>query len=155
MAPTLLRNNLRRRAFSLVEIMVVVVIIGILAAAVVGKVVGEKDKAMVKRVAGDLATLDTALERFYLDMDRYPTTDEGLEALREAPEDDEAEKWGGEYIKKLSKDPWGRAYEYESPGTENEDAYDLQSYGRDGEEGGDGFDADIKAWTDESDDEEE
>jgi general secretion pathway protein G len=154
MAPKVLRKNLGRRAFSLVEIMVVVVIIGILAAAVVGKVVGEKDKAMVKRAAGDLATLDTQLERFYLDMDRYPTSDEGLAALLDAPEDDEDGKWQGPYVKKLSKDPWGREYIYESPGTENEGSYDLQSYGRDGEEGGEGFDADIKAWTDETEEDE-
>jgi general secretion pathway protein G len=120
----------------------------------VGKVVGEKDKAMVKRAAGDLATLDTQLERFYLDMDRYPTSDEGLAALLDAPEDDEDGKWQGPYVKKLSKDPWGREYIYESPGTENEGSYDLQSYGRDGEEGGEGFDADIKAWTDETEEDE-
>ena len=140
-----------RKAFTLIEILVVVVILGILAAGVLTKVIGETDKAKVSRAKSDVAGLVSSLERFYLDMGRYPTSDEGLDALRTQPEDDETEKWKGPYLTKLGNDPWDRPYVYISPGDENIDSYDLLTYGADGEEGGESYDADIKHWTDESD----
>ncbi len=137
-------------AFSLIEILVVVVIIGILAAAVLSQVLGETDKAKVNRAQSDVQTIATNIQRFYLDMGRYPTSEEGLIALTTQPQDDEQSKWHGPYLTKLSKDPWGRDYVYISPGNENVDSYDLLTYGADGQEGGDGYNADIKHWTDET-----
>lgn len=139
-----------QQAFTLIEILVVVIILGILFAAILPKVVGETDKAKFGRAQSDVQGLVSSLERFYLDMGRYPTSEEGLEALRTQPEDDENAKWKGPYINKLSNDPWDRPYVYISPGDENPDSFDLLTYGADGEEGGEKYDADIKHWTDES-----
>lgn len=141
-------RNAKRRGFSLIEIMVVVLILGILATAVVSSVVGQTDSAKVARAKSDIATYMTNLDLFRMDMDRYPSSDEGLRVLKVRPEDDEEGKWKGKYVQKLSKDPWGRPYIYICPGEINEDEYDLLSYGRDGVEGGEKFDADILHWTD-------
>lgn len=149
------RSTLSRQkvseAFSLIELMVVVVILGILAAGVVQKVSGSSDDARVARAQSDVALLASSLEQFYLHMERYPTSEEGLQALRAAPEDDEEGKWKGPYLAKLANDPWKHPYVYISPGDVNVESYDLLSYGADGEEGGEGYDADIKHWTDEED----
>jgi general secretion pathway protein G len=80
-------------------------------------------------------------------MRRYPTEDEGMEALVRAPEEEDAENWGGPYVKRLEKDPWGNPYVYIYPGIYNTEGFDLLSYGADGLEGGEGFDADIGNWT--------
>ena len=137
---------LTRKAFTLVELMVVLLILGILAVAIVPNVVGKTDRAKRTKAESDVAVIEQLLDQFYLDMGRYPTTEEGLNALYYAPEQDQ-EKWHGPYPKKpISKDPWGHDYVYESPGTHSSLPYEVSSYGRDGKEGGEGEDADVISW---------
>jgi general secretion pathway protein G len=131
-------------AFSLIEIMVVVIILGILAATIIPQFIGQKHEAQVGTAQASIAELESALERFYIHMDRYPTTEEGLRVLVEAPAGSE-KKWRGPYIKLLRADPWGNPYQYRSPGTRNA-TYDLWSRGADGADGGEGNNADIGNW---------
>ena len=148
----MMRKRLRRkRAFTLIELMVVLVILGILAAAIMPNIVGKRDKARRTKAQADIAVIEGLLDQFYLDMGRYPTTEEGLRVLFYEPEED-AEKWGGPYSKKpIAKDPWGNPYLYESPGTRSSLSlsYELMSLGKDGQEGGEGYDADITSWPEE------
>ncbi len=140
------RDNLRTRAFTLVELMVVLLILGILAVAIVPNVVGKSDKAKRTKAQSDIAVMEGLLDQLYLDMGRYPTTEEGLRALYYPPEQ-EGEKWHGPYSKKpVTNDPWGRPYVYECPGTHSALPYEVMSYGREGKEGGEGDDADIINW---------
>jgi len=142
------RKTQDRRGFTLVEIMVVIIVLTILAAAIIPNLTGRTDDARVARARSDVANLETALEQFRLDMGRYPTTEEGLEALRQPPQSDDAYKWKGPYIKKpVPLDPWGHPYVYVCPGVENPDSYDLESYGADGQDGGEGYNRDIESWT--------
>jgi general secretion pathway protein G len=115
-------------AFTLIEIMVVVVILGILAAAIIPQFIGTTEDAKVSTAKANLVELENALERFNLNMDRYPTSEEGLKALTEAPPGDE-EKWRGPYIKLLRPDPWGNPYQYRVPGTHHTTAFDLWAGG--------------------------
>jgi len=132
--------------FTLVELMVVLLILGILAAAIVPNVVGRTDSAKHTKAQSDIAIIEGLLDQFYLDMGRYPTTEEGLNALYYAPEQDQ-EKWHGPYPKKpIPKDPWGHDYVYECPGTHSSLPYEVSSYGRSGREGGEGADAPIISW---------
>lgn len=109
--------------------MVVVVILGILAAAIIPQFMGTTDDAKISAAKSDISTLENALERFNLKMDRYPTTEEGLKVLVEAPPGDE-EKWGTTpYIKDLRPDPWGNPYQYRIPGTHHPTSFDLWSTG--------------------------
>jgi len=134
------------RGFTLIEIMVVVIIIGLLAAVIVPQVVSKVDEAKVTKAKSDVQTLETALTMYRLDNSKYPTTDQGLQALVTQPTDPSIRHWRqGGYIPHLSKDPWGNDYQYASPGTHNKD-YDLYSLGADGQPGGDGIDADIGNW---------
>jgi general secretion pathway protein G len=134
------------RGFTLIEIMVVVIIIGLLAAVIVPQVVSKVDEAKVTKAKSDVQTLETALTMYRLDNSKYPTTDQGLQALVTQPTDPSIRHWRqGGYIPHLSKDPWGNEYQYTSPGTHNKD-YDLYSLGADGQPGGDGIDADIGNW---------
>jgi general secretion pathway protein G len=138
-----------QRGFTLIEIMVVVVIIGILVGLVAPNILGRVDKARVTAATTDIATLEQALEMYRLDNHVYPTTDQGLEALVVKPSGTpEPKNWNPEgYLKKgLPKDPWGNAYQYVAPGGEGR-PYDLYSLGADGREGGDGYDADIGNWS--------
>ncbi|WP_326939016.1 type II secretion system major pseudopilin GspG [Actimicrobium sp. GrIS 1.19] len=134
------------RGFTLIEIMVVVVIMGILAALVVPKLMGRTDDARVTAARQDIATIMQALKLYKLDNQRYPTTDQGLKALIEKPTTGpEARGWkGGGYIDKLPKDPWGNQYQYLAPGIKGE--VDVFSFGADGQSGGTGNDADIGSW---------
>jgi len=142
-----LRN--RKRAFTLVEIMVVIIVLTILAAAIIPNLTGRTDDARVARGRSDVANLETALEQFRLDMLRYPTTEEGLVVLRELPQSDDNTRWKGPYIRKpVPLDPWGNPYMFICPGVQNPDSYDLASFGSDGQEGGEGFARDITSWTD-------
>lgn len=132
--------------FTLIEIMVVVVILGILAAIVVPNVMDRPDAARVVKARQDLRSLETTLNLYRLDNFRYPTTDQGLEALVDKPTYAPVPpnyKDGG-YLDRLPTDPWGNPYVYLSPGTHG--SFDLSSLGADGQPGGEGMDADINNW---------
>lgn len=142
MKPRLGRNE----AFTLIELMVVLVILAVLAVAIVPNVVGKSDKAKRTKAQADIAVIEGLLDQFYLDMGRYPTTDERLRVLYHPPEEDQDE-WGGPYSKKpISNDPWGNPYVYECPGTRTSLPYELMSLGKDGKEGGEAYDADVTSW---------
>ena len=134
------------RGFTLVEIMVVVVIIGILGALVVPKLLGRTGESRVTAAKVDIATMMQALKLYKLDNQRYPTTEQGLVALITKPTTGpQANGWKtGGYIEKLPKDPWGNTYQYLQPGIHGE--IDLFSFGADGQPGGEGEDADVGSW---------
>ncbi|MGN6702512.1 MAG: type II secretion system major pseudopilin GspG [Burkholderiaceae bacterium] len=136
----------RARGFTLIEIMVVVVIMGILAALVVPKLMGRTDDARIAAARQDIATLMQALKLYKLDNQRYPTTEQGLQALVAKPTSGPAANgWkSGGYLDRLPKDPWGNPYQYLSPGLKGE--IDVFSFGADGQPGGTGTDADIGSW---------
>ncbi len=141
--------HLRRRAargFTLIEIMVVVVIMGVLAALVVPRLMGRTDDARILAARQDIATLMQALKLYRLDNQRYPTTEQGLQALVARPTAAPIpQNWKtGGYLDRLNKDPWGNPYQYLSPGTRGE--IDVFSYGADAKPGGTGIDADIGSW---------
>lgn len=138
------RKALRRRAFTLLEVLMVIVILGVLAALIVPQFMGTEKRAKVDLTKAQIEALGSDLERFRLHVGRYPTTDEGLAVLLTAPDDEEvAEKWAGPYIKKPARDAWQNDLIYESPGTYNENSYDLSSAGPDQQAG---TDDDIKNW---------
>jgi len=129
--------------FTLVELLVVMVIIGLLAALVAPRFVRQEEKAKVKVARAQIELLGTALDTFRLDVGRYPTTQEGLEALRRQAGG--LERWDGPYLKKeVPLDPWGKPYVYRSPGEHG--PYDLLSYGADGAPGGEGDNRDVTSW---------
>ena len=133
------------RGFSLLEIMIVVIVIGIIAATILPQFIGTTYDAKVSTAKGHISELESAIERFNVHMDRYPTMEEGLKALVEAPVGSEG-KWRGPYIKMLRNDPWGHAYQYRNPGTHHTTGFDLWSQGEDGADGGEGKGADIGNW---------
>ncbi|WP_020648735.1 type II secretion system major pseudopilin GspG [Solimonas variicoloris] len=132
--------------FTLIEIMVVVIILGILAAMVVPKIMDKPDQARVVKAKQDIRALESALNLYKLDNFNYPSTQQGLDALVTKPGGDPEPKnyKAGGYIQTLPKDPWGNPYQYLSPGTKGE--IDIFSLGRDGKPGGEGTDADIGNW---------
>ena len=125
--------------------MVVVIILGVLAATIIPQFMGSTQEAKVSAAKAHVAVLETAVEQFYLHMDRYPTQDEGLSILEKAPANDAA-KWRGPYIKQLRKDPWTHPYQYRRPGTNHPTSFDLWSQGSDGADGGENDAADIGNW---------
>jgi len=133
----------RQQGFTLLEIMVVLVILGLLVALVAPNVLQNQDKAMVEKARADVALLEQALDMYKLDNFQYPTTDQGLEALVTKPENGPQPKRynSNGYIKRLPGDPWGNPYQYLQPGTKK--AFDVYSLGADGEMGGEGLAADI------------
>jgi general secretion pathway protein G len=141
------RSGARRaRGFTLIEIMVVIVIIGLLAAFIVPAVIGKVDEAKVSKTKGDIQALEAALAIFYLDNSKYPTTEQGLKALVVQPNDPSIRHWkSGGYLDRVSKDPWGNDYQYAFPGQHGK-AYDVYSLGADGQPGGEGINADIGNW---------
>lgn len=123
------RRSLRAAGFTLIEIMVVVVIIGLLAAIIVPRVVGNVDKARVAKAKQDIQSIETALTMYKLDNFSYPTSEEGLKALVQKPDDPNVQNWReGGYLQHLPNDPWGHPYQYQVPPTHGGD-YDLFSYG--------------------------
>jgi general secretion pathway protein G len=140
------RAALRHAGFTLIEIMVVVVIMGVLAAMLVPRLMGRTDDARILAAKQDIATLMQALKLYRLDNQRYPTTEQGLQALITRPTNGpQPANWkSGGYVDRLNKDPWGNPYQYLSPGTRSE--VDIFSLGADGKPGGSGNDADIGSW---------
>lgn len=133
----------RLRGFTLLELLVVMSIIGLLAGYVGPKFFTHIGRSEIKAVRAQIDGFEKALDQFRVDMGRYPTTEEGLQALLAAPA--EATRWGGPYLKKaVPKDPWGQLYQYVQPGEHGE--FDLYSFGRDGQPGGTGEAADIGNW---------
>lgn len=131
-----------RNAFTLVELLVVVTILGILVAVVGVKVIHQPDKARVKTAAVQIANFKDALVMYYNDIGSFPSTEEGLKSLVEKPLDpDAAASWGGPYMEKIPKDPWRRDFIYRCPGTEGD--YDIICYGKDGVDGGEDYGKDI------------
>jgi general secretion pathway protein G len=135
--------NKQQSGFTLIEIMVVVVILGILASVVVPRIMDNPDKARVAKAKQDIRALESALDVYRLDNFSYPTTDEGLEALVQKPANAPNWKDGG-YVKKLNKDPWGRDYQYLEPTTPSGNVQ-IYSLGADGAPGGEGINADISS----------
>lgn len=134
-----------RPGFTLIEMLVVIVVIAVLAGLVAPLVFRNVGDAKVSAAKAQIELLGLALDQYRLDNDYYPSTAQGLEALRTPPHGDPpARKWRGPYLKKaVPLDPWGRPYLYASPSTTNASGYDLMTLGRDGRVGGDGEDADI------------
>lgn len=131
--------------FSLIEVMVTIVIIGLLSTVVLINVLPSRDKAMVEKAKADIATLETALDSFKMDNFTYPRSEEGLSALVAAPAGVRPERYReGGYIRRLPDDPWGNPYQYSYPGRER--AFDIYSLGADNAPGGEGLDADIGNW---------
>jgi general secretion pathway protein G len=134
----------RLRAFTLIEVMVVIVILGILAALIVPRVMTRPDEARVIAARQDIASIMQALKLYRLDNQRYPTTEQGLQALVTRPTaGPEAPNWKA-YLDRMPVDPWGKPYQYLSPGVRGE--IDVFSLGADGQPGGSGVDADIGSW---------
>ncbi|WIV97671.1 MULTISPECIES: type II secretion system major pseudopilin GspG [Roseateles] len=131
------------RGFTLLELLVVMVIIGLLAGYVGPKFFGQIGKSEVKATRAQIDGLQKALDQYRLDVGRYPSTEQGLAVLVTKPSDEP--RWAGPYLSKaLPQDPWRNDYQYRSPGEHGE--YDLFSYGRDGRPGGEGEDADLTSW---------
>lgn len=137
------QSRQQQAGFTLIEIMVVLVIIGILAAFIAPKLTDRAEGAKVTAALHDVSTLESALQLYRLDVGSYPETSEGLQALTQAPADAPAWKEGG-YIKTLPQDPWGNDYQYLNPGVHG--SVDIFSYGADGQAGGDGAGTDIGNW---------
>ncbi len=142
----IIRLSRSSRGFTLIEVMVVVVILGILAALLVPKVMSRPDEARIIAARQDIAAIAQALKLYKLDNLRYPTTEQGLGALVRKPSlPPEPPNWKGNgYLERLPKDPWGNPYQYLHPGLHGD--FDLLSLGADGASGGEGNDADIGSW---------
>lgn len=141
-----MRNRTTQRGFTLIEIMVVMVILGLLVALVAPNIMGRGDEARVTTAKAQMRQIASALDLYRLDNSHYPSTQQGLEALVEKPSGNpEPKNWNPEgYMNSVPQDPWGNEYEYVSPGSEG--PYDLYSLGADGREGGDGVNKDISVW---------
>ncbi|MDO8320697.1 type II secretion system major pseudopilin GspG [Rhodoferax sp.] len=141
-SPLLLRRL--QRGFTLIELMVVLLIIGVLAALIVPNVLDRADDARVTAAKTDVANLMQALKLYRLDNQRYPSAEQGLQALLVKPTTTPVPSNWKNYLDKLPQDPWGQAYIYLNPGIKGE--VDVMSYGADGQSGGEGRDADIGSW---------
>jgi len=143
MHKSILRNS---RGFTLIEIMVVVVILGILAAIVVPRLLERPEEARRTKATVDIKAIEEAIGLFKLDNGFYPSSEQGLQALVTKPETGRIPQHyhEGGYLKKIPQDPWGNNYVYLSPGIH--DSYDIISYGADGEAGGEGNNADVNSW---------
>ena len=138
------RKARKQRGFTLIELMVVLAIIGIWAALVVPSVVGRADDARVTAARTDVGNLTQALKLYKLDNQRFPTAEQGLQALVARPSAEPVPNNWKSYLDKLPADPWGRPYQYLNPGLKGE--VDVMSWGADGQSGGEGVNADIGSW---------
>lgn len=143
-----IKKSKQQSGFTLIEIMVVIVILGILAALVVPKVMGRPDEARVNAAKQDVSAIMQALKLYRLDNGRYPSTEQSLNALISKPAGDPVPtNWkAGGYLDKLPSDPWGKPYQYLNPGLRNATDIDVFSFGADGKPGGEGNDAEIGNW---------
>ena len=134
-----------RAGFTLLELLVVIIVLGLLAGLVAPQIFGRVGEAKVTTAQTQMALVGTALDSYRLDTGDYPTTEQGLQALRVRPtREPVSANWKGPYLRKeIPADPWGRPYQYRSPGSRNATSYDLATLGRDGKEGGTGEDADL------------
>lgn len=142
-----MKRGLSRQAqagFTLIEVMVVVVILGILASFVVPRFMDKPDQAKIVKAENDVRAIESALAMYRLDNHTYPSTSDGLQALLNAPSEAPAWKEGG-YLDKLPKDPWGNDYQYLNPGVHG--TIDVFSFGADGQQGGEGVAADVGNWS--------
>ncbi|MBE9570280.1 MAG: type II secretion system major pseudopilin GspG [Proteobacteria bacterium] len=143
-----MKRNLDNRGFTLIELMVVIVILGILAGLIIPRIMSRPEEARQAKARMQIESLETALKLYKLDNGSYPSTEQGLQTLVEAPTvGNLPRKWReGGYLEKgkVPKDPWGNDYVYLSPGTSGD--YDIISYGADGEQGGEGKNKDINSW---------
>ena len=137
-------KRLRQRGFTLIELMVVVVIIGVLAALIVPNVLDRLDQAKVEAARANIATLMGALDMYKIDNQRFPTAEQGLQSLVAKPSTGPIPPNWKPYLKKLPDDPWGKPYQYANPGVKG--PIDVFSLGADGVVGGDGLNADIGSW---------
>jgi len=142
--PPGLKHARKQRGFTLIELMVVLAIIGILAALVVPSVLGRADDARVTAARTDVGNLAQALKLYKLDNQRFPTAEQGLQALVAKPSAEPVPPNWKSYLDKLPADPWGRPYQYLNPGLKGE--VDVMSWGADGQSGGEGVNADIGSW---------
>ena len=137
----------RRRGFTLIELLVVIVVLGVLATLVAPNVFQHVGAAKSATAKSQIEMMGAALDAYRLDNGRYPTTEQGLNALWEKPVIDPPNNWRSAYLRKpVPLDPWGHAYLYVFPGQQNPNGYDLISYGADAKPGGEGEDADITSW---------
>lgn len=136
-----IKKTIRRRAFTLIELMIVVIIIAALASMVAPRLIDRSDDAKAHIARGDLSNLDVALKLYRLDTGRYPSSEEGLDALMARP--GAVTQWKGPYLERKAQDPWKRPYRYKYPGVHNTGGFDLFSSGGDGQ---DGTADDIRNW---------
>ena len=140
-----LQSSSVQHGFTLIEIMVVVIILGILVAMVAPNVIGRIDDAQITKAKTEIRTLESAIKFYRIDNFVYPTTEQGLDSLVNKPADPNIRNWKtGGYIDRLPNDPWGNPYLYVNPGSHGE--IDIYTLGRDGQPGGEGIDADIGNW---------
>ena len=139
---------MNERGLTLIEVMVVINVLGLLAGLVGPRILGRVSEARSATARTQIELLGVALDSYRLDTGRYPTTEQGLDALRERPTREPVPRdWRGPYLQReVPLDPWDRPYIYVSPGDVNPEAYDLSSHGRDGAPGGEGEDADVRGW---------
>lgn len=140
---TVATSALSERGFTLIELLVVMAILALLAAMVLPNYIRKIDTTKIQAARTQITAFGTALDSFRLDVGRYPTSEEGLMALRQKPSS--ADRWDGPYLQKdIPSDPWGHPYVYKAPGDHG--GFDLMSYGADGTPGGDGDNRDIASW---------